>query len=408
MTRTLLKTDPRAVPRFMRVALYAILLVGALASIPVIGGYSPIPVGTLLDAWIILFILVSIARGRTYPIVLLFFLVGYLLMRVVPALVAEAPMVDFLQAYRWVLYLIAFAFAVGRRWGSLVGLKRVTWLLLAMSLAKSLLTIVTFGPTARSGLLIENNFELALFSGLLIIIYRELSGRARFWTIALLAAVVVVSGSRSGAIVFAIAVVYAVSQAKGAGLLRRYFIGLSVPVIIYFVAQVFESRALVAGIDRLNFLTVFLAETRDWDILTWLFGTPPLTALSSNGCNSLAFYVNLFASTEDGSCYSVILHAFILRVVFDAGIFGLLLAVIVTFYTLKKSGASGWMTLTIAGVMVANSFSVSGLNSPYVGLVILLAITTCTPRTELRGPSVFDRSGHRGERRRSPVEPSWA
>jgi len=408
VTRAPLKTDPQAVPRFLRVALYAILLLGAITSIPVIGGYSPIPVGTLLDAWIILFILVSIGRGRTYLIPLLFFLVGYLLTRIVPALITEAPLVDFLQAYRWILYLVAFVFAVGRRWGSLVGLRRVTWLLLALSLAKSLLTIAALGPTARSGLLIENNFELALFSGLLVIVYGELSPRARFWTLALLAAVVVVSGSRSGAIVFAIAVVYAVSQAKGAGLLRRYLIGLSVPVIIYFVTQVFESRALVAGIDRLNFLTVFVAETRNWDILTWLFGTPPLTALSANGCNSLAFYVNLFASTEDGSCYSVILHAFILRVVFDAGIFGLLLAVAVTLYTLRKSGAGRWMTLTIAGVMIANSFSVSGLNSPYVGLVILLAITTRTPRTELRFPRVFDGPESRGKLSRSSVERSWA
>lgn len=366
--------DPQEVPRFLRIVLYGLILIAAVTSVPQLGMYSPVPVGTLVDVWIIVFILTCVLRGRTQSVLLLLLLLGYLLSRFVPAIMTESPMPDFLQAYRWVLYLIAFALAIGRRWGPTRPLMHVAWLVIALALLKTVATIAVLGPSKRSGLLIENNFELALFCGLVAVLYSSMTYRARMWTMLLLGALVVTSGSRSGAVAFAILVVYAVSQARGVSLFGRYIIALAIPVLVYGVVQVFENRADVGGVDRLNFLGVFLSETTTWSPVTWLIGTTPLTPLSAGGCNSLAYYQALFSSSADGSCYSVVLHAFAMRVVYDAGIVGLVGAFAVTIYAMRRANVRPWLTAALALIAMANSFSVSGLNSPYVALPILIAI----------------------------------
>jgi hypothetical protein len=366
--------DRQEVPRLLRGALYALLVVAGVASLPFIGAYGPLPTTTLLDAWMIIFIVTCFVRGRTQHAVLFLLLVGYLLTRVIPAVAISAPVTDFLQAYRWILYLIAFALAVGRPWGRIKPVIGVTWALLSMALAKAAATYVFLGPGERPGLLLENNFELALFSGLLAIVYTHL-GRGKFWAIAMLGALTVLAGSRSGAIAFVILAVYAVFQARNANLLVKYVLFCAIPAVGFVAVSIFESREQVGRpVDRLNFLDVFLIETRDWTPLTWLFGTTPITPLSDVACARLSYFQLLFASTNDGTCYSVILHAFVLRVLFDAGIVGLLIAFAVTLFTLRKGGVAWGLTGTLALIAFSNGFSVSGLNNPYVALPILLAI----------------------------------
>lgn len=368
--------DRSAVPRLVMWALYLILIVAAVSSLPFIGQYGPLPTTALLDAWIILFVAACIIRGRTETVPLLLFLGGYLLTRIIPALVTGSPLEDFAQAYRWILYLIAFAFAVGRQWLPLQPLIRVMWALLFMAFGKAAATFVLLGPGERPGLLLENNFELALFSGLIAVLYRHL-GRAGWLAIIVLGLHTVLSGSRSGAVAFLILALYAISQVK---LTRRNMFGqflavCAIPVLVLIPVWVFSSRIESVQIDRLNFLNVFLNETRDWNLWNWLFGTVPITPLS-DGCLQLSFYQALFSSVGDGSCYSVILHAFLMRVIFDAGLFGAVLAFGVAWYAMRRAGTHWKLAACLILIAGANSLSVSGLNNPYVALPILLAIAT--------------------------------
>lgn len=373
-------TQPNAqeVPRLLRGALYALLLVAATVSLPFIGAYGPLPTTTLLDAWMIVFIVACFVRGKTQTTTLFLLLTAYLLTRVVPAIAIDAPMFDFLQAYRWVLYLIAFALAVGRTWGPMKPLVGVTWALLGMALAKSGVTFLLLGPGERPGLLLENNFELALFSGLVAVVYHNL-GRGRLWAVAALGALTILAGSRSGAVAFLLLAIYAIFQAKRANLFVKYLLICIIPMLALVTVSIFESRVQVGQkIDRLNFLDVFLNETREWSPLTWMFGTTPITPLSDAACARLSYFQLLFASVGDGTCYSVILHAFTLRVLFDAGIVGLLVAVIVTWYTLRKGRVHLGLAITLLLIAFTNGFSVSGLNNPYVALPVLLAIVTAS------------------------------
>jgi hypothetical protein len=385
------------IPRFLRVSLYALLLIAGALSVPAIGRYGPIPTTTLLDGWFMLFIVTCFVRGKTSQRALLGVLIAYALTRVVPALYTEAPILDFLQAYRWVFYLLAMAYAVGRTWGPIGPLIKVMWLLLGMATTKAALTFLIAREGTRPGLLLENNFELALFSGLVAVLYRHL-GRWKFGAVALLGALTVLSGSRSGALAFVVLAVFAVTQIPQtrANLFQRFLLLVAVPLLTLIPVYTFASRTETVRIDRLNFLDVFFYETHDWNVFNWLFGTVPITPLT-DGCKSLAFYADLFATTNDGTCYSVILHAFLMRVIFDAGIFGAVLAFGVLWFTMRKAGTTRLLALCLLAIALVNSASVSGPNNPYVALPVLLAILTAgiTP-----APAVEAARAKRGPRRR--------
>lgn len=334
------------------------------------GGFSST---TVLDTWIIALIVTFVFRGRIEAPLVFLALAGYFLTRLVPALLEGAPLEDFLQAYRWLLYLVAFTLALGHTWGRLQGLVRFTWILVGMATIKAALTLIVLGPGERPGLLIENNFELALFCGLAIALYSKLGSR-RSWLVGLLGVLTLLSGSRSGAIIYFILFLYAVICSRQMNLLGRYLLSLSAAAAVMFPIYVFSERQGTGQIDRLRFFDVFVKETQSWDALTWLVGTTPITPLSIGACDRLSFYQSLFSSVGDGSCYSVILHSFLLRVVFDAGIVGLLLSIVLPLLLMMRAGTSTLTAFALVAVAVANGASVSGLNNPYVSLPILVAI----------------------------------
>ncbi|QNO38093.1 hypothetical protein H4J02_03425 [Protaetiibacter sp. SSC-01] len=354
-----------------------VLYVAAIVSVPFVGQYGPLPSTVMLDAWFGLFLISALLTNRWNAPLLLGVVVAFGFTRVVGFFATSSPAEDFFQAYRWVFYLAAFAIGVRRVWTPVGGLVALTWTLLSLATVKAALGVVLVSGSLRPGLFLENNFELALFCGLVAVMYRFL-GRGRFPMIALLGVLVLLSGSRSGAVTYVVLLVYAFTQIPRthSTLFLRFVTLIAAPIGVLIPVWIFSERADGSRIDRLNFLDVFLYETSDWNLLNWLLGTPPITPLSNEGCLALAWYQDLFASTGDGSCYVVILHAFVLRVIFDAGLLGLGLAFGVAWVALRRSDVSRMLSLTLIGIAAANSLSVSGLNNPYVALPILLAMLT--------------------------------
>lgn len=370
--------DKQRISNPLRNVLCILLVTAALVSVPLIGRWSPLPTESLLDTWIIVFILACIFWGKTNTTFTITFLALYLMGRAILAIYNDSPMEDFLQAHRWILYLIAFSFAVDKRWGSTRGLVRVMWVLLSLAFLKAALTLIVYGPEERPGLLTENNFEIALFAGLIVTLYRFL-GRGQLWAVSLMGGLTVLAGSRSGAVAFLLLAVFAIFQTKRANILVKYLLGLSIPALVLIPVWIFEQRSNGSKqIDRINFLGVFLDETSSWGLLTWIFGTVPITPLSPAGCEQLSFYKLLFSSEGDGSCYSVIFHSHILRIVFDAGILGLLILFCSAWLILRRSNVQVGIALTLVLIAFTNSLSVSGLNNPYVALPFLLAIVTAS------------------------------
>jgi hypothetical protein len=354
--------------------LYAMLVVGAIVGLRDLGRFGPLPMSLLLDLWIIALLVALAARGVIKIPGALAVVALFAITRVFGVMATESPVVDALQAYKWVTYLFAFVFATGKSWGPVGPLIKLTWFLVLAGLGKAAVTWLVLGPGERPGLLVENNFEIALFCGLVAVLYRRME-RGRVLLVIALAALILLSGSRSGAVAFLVLAVYVISQRRVRNALTRYFSILTVAALASIPVIVFESRSQGTGkIDRQNFLEVFQIETRDWTLLEWLFGTVPITPLQDTSCSRLSFYRSLFSSLEDGSCYSVILHAFTMRVVFDAGLLGLALAFTVAFVALRRSGNTLSLTLCLLGIAFVNGLSVSGLNNAYVALPILLAI----------------------------------
>ncbi|WZO53154.1 hypothetical protein MRBLWH7_002009 [Microbacterium sp. LWH7-1.2] len=345
---------------------------------------------TILDTWIILFVVASVIRGRTAMWGLFLLLIAYLMTRILPAVYTDAPLEDFAQAYRWLLYLIAFSVAVGREWGPVQPLVRLMWFLLTMSLLKGAVTYVVV-PGDRPGLMLENNFELPMFAGLVAVLYPHI-GRRRWLAVVLLGGATLLSGSRSGSLAFAVLAVYALSQVPMKNIAIRYFTLIAVPIMLAIPLWIFSERAANSTqLDRLNFLEVFLAETSQWGPVEWMFGTTPITPLSAGACFRLSYYQSLFSSEGDGSCYSVILHAFLMRVVFDAGILGASIAFGVAWFTMRRASVRASLALTLIGIAISNSVSVSGLNNPYVAFPILLAILVAGKMKAAVGADLYDR-----------------
>lgn len=400
-----------SLPTGLQGGLYWGLILCAAVSVLFVGQFSPLPMTMLLDLWIILFILGVVLHGRLFTVLPLSILAIYAYTRIMGVWSTEAPWEDFFQAYRWLLYLVALGVGVGQRWTRRGGLTALTWWLVSLATVKAALTWVVHGPGERPGLFLENNFELALFSGLTAVVHRG-SPRSRLWLLVLLGALTVLSGSRSGAVAYVLCVLYAMLSTETRDVFLR-LASVTVPAVVAVIPLViFQERAAESEvIDRVRFLDFFLHETQHWGPLNWLVGTAPLTPLSPATCEELAYYDVLFSSQGDGTCYSVILHAFVLRLMFDAGILGAVLVLVLPWIFLRRAGVPALLAATLMAIALTNSLSVSGFNNPYVALPFLLAILTSSRRadtttaktgSQLRGARFRAADAEAGLRRRRP------
>lgn len=361
-----------AVPPFMNWVLSVMLIGAGVISSFVLGRTGPLPVTEMLDVWIGLLALYLLIKTRIHTTTTILLLSAYMLTRIIPAIATDAPLFDFAQAYRWIIYLVVLCLAVGKTWGTVKPLIVTTWALMILAIVKGIITQLLLG--LRPGLLLENNFEIPLFAGLVVLVYGHLD-KTRLLIVVTLGLLTVVSGSRSGVLAFVVLAMYAVSQTDRGNVFVRYLALVALPFAGLVAYSLFMDRAEgEVRLDRLNFLTVFLGETTDWTIIEWLFGTVPITPLSPGACSALSYYENLFSSTGDGSCYSVILHSFFMRVVFDAGIIGVLISFGVMWFLMRRSKVPVSLILALLAIAAVNSLSVSGPNNPYVILPILLAV----------------------------------
>src|SRR5690606_29424189 len=118
-----------------------------------------------------------------------------------------------------------------------------TWILLGSATLKALLTLVLLGPGERPGLLVENNFELALFSGLVAVLYRHMP-RSRGWAVALLGLLVILTGSRSGAMSFFIVAVYAILMVRLVSRTSKYLRAAAISALTVIPVAVFLVRTI--------------------------------------------------------------------------------------------------------------------------------------------------------------------
>jgi len=286
---------------------------------------------------------------------------------------------DFLQAYKAFIYVALLTPFVGRNLFSARAITCAFWMLSSVFVMKYGYERLLGGGgkfSLRPTVFTENNFELIFLTLLYYLAVTRGTARKALATI-LISAVVVLSGSRSAIIGLVIAVVAV--QAVGFRAKHLLSTAVSAPIAILVAYYVFQGRSAggIETIDRFRFLLVFLAEIDQWRWYNYLFGTAPLTALSPSSCAALSFWTNLFSFSGDGKCYSVILHSYVLRVIFDHGVIGFTLLLAAIDFLLKRCQYTTKDRVVIFGVLLASALSISSFNNVFAALA--LAVYFATP-----------------------------
>jgi hypothetical protein len=140
---------------------------------------------------------------------------------------------------------------------------------------------------------------------------------------------------------------------------------------------VFLSRSSsIEEIDRYKFMQIFFYETKDWSIFQYMIGAPRITPLSDYAQKALSPWENLFSYSGNGDCYSVILHSYLLRVIFDHGIIGLICIIFFTYKILMMSNVNKKIIWVTIAIFMLNGLSVSSFNSVFFPISMIFLIGT--------------------------------
>jgi hypothetical protein len=366
--------------------LYGALVVFALVGLLSPGRYNALPAESFLELAFLAAVVLAGFRWApgAWPLLVLGGL--YLgLKALLLVLYGSAGALDFLQAYKSFYYVVLLAFLVGKRRFDGFRLARLASFLVTVFLAKYAYSVV-LGLDQRPGVYLENNFELVLLIGLCYLAWPYL-GRRRHLVFAGLAATVLLSGSRSAALglLCIYAFLYLRRSTRSWPLHMAGLGGVGWAVVALFGERAAEQGT--AQLDRLQFLDVFLYEVRDWPVWEFVTGSLPLTPLSPGSCGSLAYWSVLFSKSDPGTCYSVILHSFFLRAVFDHGVLGLVLLYALVWIGLRRSRVPVRDTVALLSLITISGFSVSAFNNVFTAIVLGVAMGLArTPPLEPAAP----------------------
>jgi hypothetical protein len=313
-----------------------------------------------------------------HKFIIFFWTSFYLILNLILSLQVGTNAYDYLKESKWIIYLLAIYCTKKEKCFSLNIITRITKLLLISFLIGYGVQVLNGGLGVRPIMFGENNYEMGFLLGMYLIseIPRLAGERNRniFWYISL-AVVVALSGSRSGGIGFLILSILVMFSPHENFLNRSRNIILFLSGLTFITNNILIIRGSnIKEVDRFHFLTIFISEMRNRNLWEILFGTFGVRELDENSCHNLVFYSSLLADQQLGTCYATILHLFILRVIINFGILGLVLSVMVPYFILKNSKSRS-LSVTMIALSIINGLSVSGINNVFVMLPILIAVT---------------------------------
>lgn len=363
--------------RLLQVLLYSPMLLLAVTGILSPYKYNLLPSNTILE---MAFLAMACAMAGELLRTAASFLYGTLAYVIVSAIWSigfrDIHALDFLLAYKAFFYACILSFFIGKKFCSRKSLIAFYWAMIGAFLIKygySILLGLDAKMRSRPGLFVENNFELVF----IILLYYRLRHcfNNSFVAFVPLFAIVFLSGSRSA--ILAVGAVYVFT------FIREWNIRTVAAMVATFAIaaigyELFLSRMQdgFENIDRFRFLMVFLHEMQNYGVTGYILGTPRITSLSAGSCALLNFYSGLFSFSGDSTlCYSVILHSYILRVIFDHGLIGFVFLNAFLLYGIRKANGTLRDFLCVALVLIFSGLSVSSFNSIFSALAIALLFT---------------------------------
>lgn len=363
---------------------FAVFIILAVFSFLFYEKTNAIPATTIFDILILFAVIITRPVLKNKKIALLFlFLFLYVLLSFTYSIVLNGNhILDFLLGYKAFFYLVLLSFFWGKKIGEPRHLTLLFRVLIIFFTLKYAISIFG-GLNGRPWLFRENNFEL-MFLALLFLLKFNLTGNVKFFEWVLVTVIFILSGSKSALPIF---IVVSASILFQNITIKKLALGISIVCVlsVAFISVMLKKIAQTGfeGIDRLAFLRVFMSEMNSSSFTEIIFGHARITPLMESSCKSLQFFQGLFSFSNDGSCYSPILHTFILRTIFDHGVVGLIVVIWATHYLLRKSGYSIKVCLIFNLVMLLNSLSVSGYSSGFFALAMVLFLGFAQKRAEI-------------------------
>ena len=276
---------------------------------------------------------------------------------------------DFVIIYKSFIYL-CLLFICPTRIFSLSNIRFILKIVIVCLFIKYFVAVYFFG-ISRPSLFYENNFELVMPIILFSVLRYYGVGLSILYTTMFVAAVFL---SKSISAIVLLIVTFSFLFRSSTFLGRCFYIvafSVLVGFAIYLISHRIDS---LASIDRIIFLQVFLGEFREFTALEILIGKPAISPLSTTSCQSLMFYESLFSSTDSEVCYSVILHSFIIRTLYDHGMLGLFCVILGYTYLVNRVFRDLRISIFLVGLVFLNGLSVSSFNNVFFAFSVVLII----------------------------------
>ena len=352
------------------IALIALAFIGLFSY----SEYNPMPVRLILDIVFLLtsiFLLFSkcISETRLVQVAFMLALLGSISWMY---FWGDGGFLDFFMIYKYYIFVILLASYIGKKVLTHEELLKLFKLFLVLFIVKYTLWMF-LGAYPRPGLYGENNFELIL----LMLLYAGCFARGVTMPHYLSVSLVIIfllSGSRSA--LAALVFVYAVLNIRKIDfklIVSIFFLSIFLMAVAYIFIDRMGDKG-VEGIDRLRFFNYFIMDIKSFSMLEIFFGAPPITPMNAITCRALEFYSSLFSFHKYGLCYSVVLHAFNLRIIYDHGIFGLIALFFVLYRMLAISNINFRFRIIFLGIVFLTGLSVSSMNNIFIvgGLMIVI------------------------------------
>jgi hypothetical protein len=333
---------------------------------------------SLMECVLMLYAIASYLWARSKQITVVVFIrwacFSYIALSYLYAVVyKQANVLDFLLIYKSFIYLYFLTFLAGRKLMSFNSINRLTLLLFGIFFFKYFV-MVALGLSARPIVYAENNFELMLLYALYMIRY-SVTKEKYLHLLAFVGIITILSLSRSSLLMYSVLFLFVIYDSFKK--LRVFFIPGALIILGGIVVYIFAQRSdSLEDVDRYRFMLVWWTNVQDWNILQWMVGSERITPLSAYSCGMMNYFKTLFSYSNNGTCYSVILHSFIFRVLYDHGVLGFLFIIWSTYTMLIKSKVRKDMIWVFIVIVLINGLSVSSFNNLFFAISMVFLMST--------------------------------
>ncbi len=300
----------------------------------------------------------------------IFFFAYFFISLIYSTLYKSDHILDFLLSYKAFVYFLIIFFSLNKEMGTKKGFLYFYYMLLAFFFLKYTLS-VGLSLNIRPVVYRENNFEL-LFVVLLFYLRHILVGRVKGVEWFIMTAILLLSLSRSAIPLYLIVTCAIIFERLSIKKIIIFMPFIFVLVFSFILILLNRPGGGLENIDRLVFLQVYMSEIQNMSLMNFLFGVERISPLSPESCQRLGFYKELFSYNNDGTCYSVILHSFVLRALYDHGFIMFIIILYVTYYLLRRARYSFRESFVVVLVVCLNGLSVSSFNSYFFPLIMII------------------------------------